>query len=252
MRLFARSLRLALGFLTRIPVGRLDNVSQSEWQWFVAGFPLCGYLLGALSFAIPALVLQRQPSAGGLHCFLLASLSVALLAYLTRGLHLDGFADVCDALGGGFDRDSRLEILKDPHIGSFGVVAVGLLLLVKVAAAACLLESGRISHCIATVAAARLSLALLCAAGRYPRQKGTAASVVGNVAGPALTMAALFTAPCLLLPQMLAAALGMLFATLAVKRMADRAFGGVTGDVLGACCELCETVGCVVLALTTL
>ena len=61
-------------------------------------------------------------------------LLVVLLVVLTRALHLDGFMDTCDALLGGFDRERRLAILRDPHVGAFAVIGVVCLLLIKVSA----------------------------------------------------------------------------------------------------------------------
>ncbi len=63
-----------------------------------------------------------------------ASILVVVLAALTRALHLDGFMDCCDALFGGFDRERRLAILRDSHVGAFAVVGAVSLLLLKVAA----------------------------------------------------------------------------------------------------------------------
>ena len=58
-------------------------------------------------------------------------LLVVTLAAMTRALHIDGFMDSCDALLGGFDRERRLSILRDPHVGAFAVVGVVCLLLLK-------------------------------------------------------------------------------------------------------------------------
>ncbi len=248
VKTFFNACRLAMSFLTRIPVGRQSEASNTEWRWFVAGFPPCGYVLGCVAFAAPAL-LRVYMGAEPLRSLLLACLSVSVMAYLTRGLHLDGFADMCDAYGGGYDRTKRLEIMKDPRVGSFAVIGLCLLLAIKITALAIVVAANRIVLAGAVVVMSRFFLGLMTAVGRYARKQGTAVRVVGNVSLPAMLTAAIFTAPCLLLPEMRAVGVVMCVLMLLLNWQANRALGGVTGDILGACCELCEAAGYVVVAL---
>jgi len=236
------TLRLGIAFLTRLPVGELDDVSQENWRWYTAAFPVCGWILGVLCLALPTALL-RHSNATPLHALLIATLCVSLIAYMTRGLHLDGFADLCDALGGGYTAERRLEILKDSTVGSFAAVGLSLLLITKVAALAVALDASRIGPCIGVVVLSRLSMGIVSALSRYPRSTGTAAKTVGNVAPRAVAWSLFLSAPVLLWPEMLGVALVVTAAAALIKWQADRALGGVTGDVLGACCEICETAG---------
>lgn len=243
-----RAFRLALSFLTRLPVGRLGSIAERDWRWIAAGFPFCGYVLGGAALLAPAAILRpvgRPP----LFALLLACLSASLLAYLTRGLHLDGVADMCDAYGGGTDRERRLAILKDPLVGSFGVLGIVLLLAVKIAALAILLSNGQALAAGAVVVLSRFFLALLNAVGVYARKEGTAASMVGNVAPGAMVVAGVCALPCCFVPGVLLAVPVMAVTAQFLKVQANRALGGVTGDILGAACELCETLGYVTVAL---
>ncbi|MBT4818299.1 MAG: adenosylcobinamide-GDP ribazoletransferase [Lentisphaerae bacterium] len=246
--IFFRACRLALSFLTRIPVGRMATLSDQDWRWMVAGFPLCGYLLGVAAIAVPAYGF-RPAGCAPLYVLLVACICVSVLAYLTRGLHLDGMADMCDGLGGGFDCERRLAIMKDPTVGSFGALGLILLLAVKTAALGVLLGEAMVWPCVAVVVLARFFLALLTGIGTYARKTGTAARTVGNVAPAALALAAVLSAPVCFLPGIPLCAAAMFGTTILLKLKADRALGGITGDILGANCELCETVGYVTVAL---
>src|SRR5687768_16835130 len=124
------SLRLALGFLTRLPVGAAV-VDEASFGRALGWFPLVGAGLGAL-LLVGAWVLEPvlAPS-------LCAAALVAFWAYATGGLHLDGVADVFDAFSGGRgDRERTLEIMRDSRIGAHGAVALVLVLLTKFVAVA--------------------------------------------------------------------------------------------------------------------
>lgn len=105
------SLLAAISFLTRLPVCVPQNMDMSavlprSMRWF----PLVGLLLGGLATAAALLV---APALRGL-VYMLA------LLWLTRGLHWDGFADLCDAAGSGATGDKFGQILKDSRLGAFG------------------------------------------------------------------------------------------------------------------------------------
>jgi adenosylcobinamide-GDP ribazoletransferase len=111
-----RSVRAAVGFLTRVPVGGFPYAAV-EQRWAAAHFPLVGAALGGLLGAVDhaLLPLGRLPAA-------LLTLAVSLL--LTGAFHEDGLADTSDALGGAFDRERILAILKDSRVGTFGACAL--------------------------------------------------------------------------------------------------------------------------------
>lgn len=119
---------IALQFLTRFPVPRLETSPENSGNDLgkaAAFFPLVGVIVG-LSAALAFVLLQR-----------VLPLSVAVLgamivaAFLTNGLHEDGFADVFDGFGGGWSRERTLEIMRDSHIGVYGVLALIFLILGK-------------------------------------------------------------------------------------------------------------------------
>lgn len=114
----------ALQFLTII------NLKFIEWNTKFAAksviyFPIVGILIGGILAIIYLILSFFLPTT------IIAIIIIILEVVLTRGLHLDGFIDTIDGLFGGINKDERLQIMKDPHPGSFGIIAVVLLLLLK-------------------------------------------------------------------------------------------------------------------------
>jgi adenosylcobinamide-GDP ribazoletransferase len=184
---------------------------------------------------------------------LAAVLAVTALAMLTRGLHLDGLADLADGLGSRRPADQALAIMKRSDIGPFGVVTLVLTLAVQVAALAQAQALGRGALAvIIAVVAGRLALTWACRRGvPAARGSGLGALVAGTVhpVVPAVLTAGALAA---------AAAFGLIFAvamaaglalSIAVTALAVRRLGGITGDVLGALAELTAAVSLVVTAI---
>jgi len=227
----------------------------------MAWAPAVGLVLGAAGAAVLAGadgLLRAGP-------LLAAALAVAALALLTRGLHLDGLADLADGLGSGKPATSALEIMKRSDIGPFGVVTLVLTLLVQVAALAqAQARGGAAGHgavaLVAATVAGRLAITWACrrtvpaarphglgalVAGTLPTAVPAALTAV--VLGLAALCGWLFAAPSggWLLPTGIAAGLA---ASLALTAHAVRRFGGITGDVLGAVSEVATTVCLIVTA----
>ena len=116
-----KSLRLAIGFLTVLPVAPVHTGPMGPAR---AYFPLVGLGLGGLLAGLDVAAGQVLPPP------VMGALLIAALLVLTRAIHTEGFLDTCDGLLGGHDRESRLAILRDSHVGAFAVIGgVGLLLL---------------------------------------------------------------------------------------------------------------------------
>ena len=116
----------ALQFLTIIPWPRRADCSADELGRATIFFPVIGFLLG-LTLVVVNVSLKSFASP------VLSSVAlVTLLAWLTRGLHLDGLGDTFDGLGAGGDREHMLRVMDDSHTGAFGVIAIVLLLFFKI------------------------------------------------------------------------------------------------------------------------
>ncbi|GAB2716140.1 adenosylcobinamide-GDP ribazoletransferase [Kitasatospora kifunensis] len=234
--------------MLRVRVTRWDRVAGGR---AMLAAPLVGLVLGALAGGLGALVCWR----GG--ALLGAVAAVAALAALTRGLHLDGLADVADALGSGKPAEDALRIMKQSDIGPFGVLSLVLLMLGQIA---CL--TSQFAHSAERGAVAVLTAAM---AGRCAlawgclrpvpaaRPGGLGAMVAATVAVPAALAGTLLSALGLALvgghPRY---ALALTLAQLAAGALLHRClrrFGGVTGDVLGALVETAALAALLVLAL---
>ena len=242
--------RVAMMLLTRLPMGRMSGpvptLAQAGWA-----FPLAGAVVGGIGWAAFALAVGL-----GLPPAVCAVLAVVAGVLVTGGLHEDGLADLADGLGGGRDRAGKLEIMRDSRIGSYGVLALGLVILLKVQAIAALPNVPALVWAFVAFAAVSRAAMLAAMAALPPARPdglGRMAGLDGGWRLPAglgaalvlsLPMVAAFGAPALAI-LILAALVGAIPAWLA-----NRQLGGQTGDVLGAVQQVAEAAGWV--ALTAL
>lgn len=225
-----RGLLAAIAFLTRIPTPR-GWARATDFARGLGFYPAAGLLIG-----LP--VAGAGWGAALLDPWLGALLALGLWVALTGALHLDGLADVADALGAAHgDRARLLAVMADPHIGSFGVVVLGLQLLAKLVLLHLLLPDG-FAILIAIPAAARIGPLLWARMLPPLKPEGLGAMIAQAATGPALALwSALLLGAGLLAPPLLAA-----FAILpGFGLWARRRLGGMTGDVHGAGIELAET-----------
>lgn len=244
--------RLSFGTLSLLPVGRVASVDRRTWGQAVALAPVVGLVLGGIAWACAFGVtkLSDAPLLG-------AVVGVAALALLTRGLHLDGLADVADGLGSGRPAEEARDVMKRSDIGPFGVVTLVLVVLAQVAALAALLAASPVGvGAVALIGAAvigRAAIALTCRRGVLPASPdGLGAQVAGAlspvVAGSvalvslaALSVVATVVDPDLALAYsisgLVAISVGEVW-----RRHCSRRFGGITGDVLGSVEQISFTV----------
>lgn len=248
-------LLITLSFLTRIPV-QAFGFDKRSWQWSPAFFPLAGYILGALA-TIPFMISQYYVIGRGIAFELCTPfLYITILYWMNRMLHLDGFCDCCDGFSAMTDsKEKRLEIMKDPCVGSSAAGAAivlifgkGLLLLILVwqnkAFYSDYDQSLKLIICLISVPAfARLSIVALAYKATYPRSNGTGSVIVGNITNMTLVLAVVSLAPLFFYINLVIIKVSLAMCALSVlhwRRKADQNLGGVTGDVLGACCETTE------------
>jgi len=232
----------ALRTLTILPVPGKDSdrmVSALPW------FPVVGLVLGSLLYGAARLF---SGVAGGTWPEATAVAVLILGIVLTRGLHMDGLADWADGFWGGRERDEVLRIMKDTQVGTFGVCALACIVLAKWVCLTRLIVAGVPEWVIVAYVASRTCQVDMAVAQPYARDNGgTGAPFVKgagllhlSVAG-AVAFALLLVVPGLDLTSIAAVALGWLVAR-AFGLWCHRRVGGVTGDLLGACSEIVETV----------
>jgi adenosylcobinamide-GDP ribazoletransferase len=238
-------LRLALVFLTRVPVG---SVARPELARAVPWFPVAGALVGLV---VGAVTLGVDAWAGPVPG---AAVGVLAGVLVTGAFHVDGLADVADAFAGGWTVGDRLRILGDPLHGSYGVAALCGSIVARVSALSALVVvsgwwavgAAVAAHALGRSAAVGLMLTVPVATpdglgAAYVRHLRTRSGVVGVVSGVGVAAVAVG-------PWVAAAVAGAAVSAVAVAWLARRKIGGITGDVLGACEQVTEIVVLVIMA----
>ena len=244
-------MRLALSWLTVLPLRGPATVDRAVAARAITLAPLVGAALGAGAAGGLWVLLQLQapPLLAGL-------LAVALLALATRGMHLDGLADTVDGLGCYGTPQRALSVMRDGATGPFAVVALVLVLGGQAVGLAQLADAGRWVGVVVAVAAGRVAVGWACRRGvPAARSDGLGALVAGTQRGllPLLWGGLLLGTATVAVPgrwwQGPVAVLVAAAVTVGLSWHTARRFGGVTGDVLGACSEVAVTAAVVVLAL---
>jgi adenosylcobinamide-GDP ribazoletransferase len=229
-------LRLAVRLLTRVPLpwhpADTDRLAEA-----VPWLSLVGALVGLASAGVYAAGSLVLPDA------VAATLAIGSGIALTGALHEDGLGDTADALAGGWTRKERLRIMRDPGLGTFGVCAIGISLLLRVSALSMLTPWSAAAALVAAHAVGRAAAIGVLGALTPIGGDGMGASyarnarprhVLGGLVGGALIASA--TLGVLSLPAMAAAAAG----ATGLGVMARRRIGGFNGDVLGATEQVAE------------
>lgn len=223
---------VAVGFLTRIPVGDVSRGGSVEVDTARAApwFPVVGLAIGATSGGTYAV------TSGFVSPFVAAVLALGTSLLVTGAFHHDGLADIADAFGGGWSVEERLIILKDSRLGTYGVSALAVALLLEVAAVSQLSPSDGfrallVAHSMGR-ATALVPMLVAPTAGdgmgaSYMERLSTPGTLLGVSFGVVITVA---LAPAFWPIAIAAAALS----AAAVVALATAKIGGVNGDVLGA------------------
>jgi adenosylcobinamide-GDP ribazoletransferase len=222
--------------LTILPVpGRDTERFENALPWFPVVGLVLGGILYALAMVLDVATLYMWPIgvAFGLIC---------ADAVLTRGLHLDGVADVADALGAIRDRPKALSIMKDPRVGTFGVVALLLITLGKLLALARIVQNGDAAWIVLAFTVSRTAIVDWSVSLPYARPEGGMAGGFVEGARGIHRFGAFMI--CLIVCGGIAGPIGLgvvligWIVSALYKRWARLKFGGITGDLLGAGTEL--------------
>jgi adenosylcobinamide-GDP ribazoletransferase len=212
--------------------------------------PAIGLALGGVLAAV-AWALDRAH----FDTFPIAAVVVALLALLTRGLHLDGLADTVDGLGSYRDRDRALAIMASPEVGPLGVAAIVALLLVDTAALTSLVGGHSWLAIAVGIAVGRLAISVCCRRGVPAARADGLGALVADSLPPAIPLVwiALLGALAMIAtnrrwPGIVAVGLAVV-AVLVLLQHVCRRLGGITGDVLGAACEIATAISLLILSI---
>ena len=237
--------QVAFMLLTRLPAGRLGGeppeLAAAKWA-----FPLTGLIVGG-SFASVYVTMSNL----ALPASLAAILALGVSVMMTGGLHEDGLADCADGFGGGQTKDQKLAIMKDSRVGSYGVLALVLVIAARMMALATLPATAQSLILLISVAMISRMMMVVC----LDWLPSARAEGLGHEAGKDGGLS-VFVAAGLCVPAMLFSGDFILFglaalcgAAVIVGWTANRQIGGQTGDVCGAVQILSETAGWVCLTV---
>lgn len=229
----------ALMFYTRIPCPKWVTHDPEYLNKATRFFPLMGWIVGGIC----ALVFIGTDFYVGTPIAILLSIIAGILT--TGAFHEDGFADVCDAFGGGWTKQKILDIMKDSRVGAYGVIGMILILLLKFTALSAIPFSMMWIVLLAAHSFSRLCAVLVVATSQYVREnddakaKPLAKSITAKEIIPAIVFG---LAPLFLFQQLeiLVVLILPLLGTFFLRRYFHKWIGGYTGDCLGATQQVTE------------
>ena len=245
------SLLAAIRFLTIIPLPGRHEASREEFIRSVGYYPVVGFLIGLILVGLYWLLAFFLPSA------IISVLLIIALVMITGALHLDGFVDTCDGIGGHKTPEARWQVMHDSRAGGFGVIGACCLLLVKYISLNYILEN--VPQLLLMVTLVLMTVisrwAMVYAIFAYPYAKPSGLGKVfkQGVNWVKFVMATLITlAVAAVLFQLagLAIMLGIWVIVMIMANYLKRKFSGLTGDTYGAINEGAEV--CVLLLICLL
>ena len=232
---------LALQFLTRIPIPGNVPFSEDRFAYTPRYYPLVGAIVGVLC-AITVLI-----SSFLFNINVAVALMMMFSVLLTGAFHEDGLADTFDGVGGGLTRDKALSIMKDSRLGTYGTLALVMILLLKFTALSSLAVQAIAIGLIAGHGLSRLSSVAVMASSHYVRDHGTGKPVANGIDKLSLVIASTTGLACLLLvlislsfSMMICGLIGLVIGHGLMRCVYARKLGGYTGDTLGAVQQVSE------------
>ncbi len=228
-----RAFIIALQFLTRIPTPQIKTFSEQDQARAALFYPIVGLLIGVILVLVSWQFNAVNPN-------IIAAILTLIWVGITGALHLDGLADSSDAWMGGLnDIEKTHRIMKDPLLGTGGVVAIVLILLLKFSALTVLVSEQQFLALLLAPVIGRASILLMMLSTDYARKQGLVSAVIEHLNLFAvkiiLGVIGLFCAWVSLKALLILCALLYL-----LRRVMIRRINGFTGDTLGATVEISE------------
>ena len=242
-----------LQFLTRISIKK-DIGYDPHMERGIVYFPVVGAIIGLILFV--GFRVFNWIFSGIDNIYLLATLILILELIITGGLHMDGFGDTFDGFFSYRSKDRILEIMRDPRLGTNGLLAIVALVVLKIVAMATLIYYNMAVYLIFMPIVGRLAGVFLTYKTRPARENGMGNMFIGKCSTSALVLASLFTALSaiaieypigfntyifrylyLIGSMVLIFVLSRLLISLSYRRI-----DGITGDLLGCVIEISEVV----------
>ncbi len=256
-------IRTIFSLLSVLPVRGPVAIDRRAMGRAMAIAPLVGLVLGVVTaLAVVSMRIVTKTPGQPPETLLPAAVGIATLTLLTRGLHLDGLADVADGFGAG--RERALAAMRDSRLGAFGTLALVFAVLIQVSALSLTISEhrGTVSIVVAAMTG-RLAATLACVRAPAAHPTGLGALVARSVQPwqAACSVAAVVVVAALAgrfdidggdagraVRAVTAVAAGTAAGWL-LRRFLVRYLGGITGDVLGALIEVTATVTLIFMTL---
>lgn len=230
----------AMRFLTLLPVSWRAEEDAQHFAKSLMFFSVVGLLIGSIAGGAVFFLSKGLPQP------VVVVAGLAVLAFISGALHLDGLADSADGLLSSRPREKCLQIMKDSRSGAMGIIVVVLVLLSKYAALTAMPRETLPLAFFLMPLAGRCAILLTMASLPYARAEGglgllfySGNSKIAAAIGCTLLLSCLlFLAPSHILPVLI----GFLLVTFLFNRWCKVKLGGATGDTLGAVCELTEMI----------
>lgn len=233
---------LMLTFFTRLPVPYPFEFKSEDFEKGVKYAPLVGVVIGVFMWGFASLM-------SGIDRSVYSLLVLAFYLWISGGLHIDGVADSVDGIFSGRSRERVLEIMKDSNVGTFGSIAIFMLLLSNLV----MFYHMEPIYLLTMAVAGRSCVIIVCHFNEYAREEGMGKSFVDNSDGFALAIAMIMfmgTAAWLHGPKYTVAALLTMAVALGAARKVKSVLGGITGDTHGLVIEFSQTAFLVFAYLT--
>lgn len=251
-----KSLVIAFSMYSKIPMPHLE-LDEKDMKYVMGFFPLIGLITGALVYGwIYAGEILYVPDISR------TLILIILPVIITGGIHVDGYMDTCDALNSYGDREKKLAILKDSHIGAFAVIKLVVYYAIYYAAAYIIVQRAENVQFIIVALTFYLSRIISGFAAvnfHGARNNGMLHTFTSVTAGKSVNiMLAVQLILCVTYMCMCSIVMTAVVAIVAVlvllyyRYMAYKQFGGVTGDLAGyllCMSELCMTVAVAVMVM---
>lgn len=236
------------GLITAFSMYSWIPMPQLEWRRDTMKYALCFFpLVGAVSGAA-AVLWAWLAGIAGVNLLLFSGIALLIPVFITGAIHVDGFIDTCDALYSRQDREKKLEILKDPHVGAFGVISCVCYMLLMLClisqvgpdvhlfvlvALGSVISRAMSAFSIVTIKTAKNSgLAFIFADNAHKNTVRTVSVLIAAAALAAMAVMNPLFGVCALL---ISAAVYSVFLRICYKQ-----FGGITGDLAGFMLQLIE------------
>lgn len=230
-----RPCMLAVQFLTRLPTPQYESVDARDMGRTIGCFPLAGALIGGI------LYLVAQALMGVVATPVAAILVVAMWAMITGALHLDGLADMADGwLGGHGDHARALSIMRDSRLGTGGVVALVVVLLLKWLLTWQALKNAQLWLLMLAPVAGRVAAITLMPVTRYVSEQGLGEAMHRHLSRPMVAMWGVWLLVGIGLGFSWLATGTLIAVWLWLRWLMIRITGGMTGDTAGAMTEIME------------